>query len=499
MSEPAQRPHLGWTTITLFGSGAVANHILSRGMSTFLMVFYNQVMGLPAAWVGIGTAIALIFDAFCDPTVGHLSDNTRSPWGRRHPYIYIAAAPVAIAFFLLWNPPTGLEPMALFAYMMACLLTIRLFDTFFELPSVALIPELVEEYDRRTVLISVRVLLGVVGGFTMTILVYQVFMKQGADGRSGLLVKDGYFSYGMAGALAIFTVVLASGLATHKFIPWLRRAETRPHKKHPLREMFETLRNKSFLSVAGCGVLIAIAASTTAALTLYISLFYWQLTQNQLTVITGASAASVFVGVILAGRVSKVLGKKNAAILGYVMGAVAELGPLIARLAGVLPGNDEPFVFYLLVAGAFVNMGSWTMTGILLTSMIADVVEDNAVKTGRHAEGLLFSADSLFKKLSGAGGPLIAGFILTLSEFPVGATKESVSPAQLDTLIMIYVPTLIVFYTISITSLSRYAINRELHEANLETLRAQKRNLTEETGGAYEIALDKSIQTQPPS
>nr|QQZ50185.1 MFS transporter [Phenylobacterium glaciei] len=115
----------------------MANAIKARGLSTFLLIFYNQVVGLPPQMVSTAIFIALIFDAFCDPLVGQISDNFRSPWGRRHPFMYAAALPVSLAFFLIWNP-LGLESGELFAYMLACLLVIRLFDTFFELPSSAL-------------------------------------------------------------------------------------------------------------------------------------------------------------------------------------------------------------------------------------------------------------------------------------------------------------------------------------------------------------------------
>src|SRR5579871_6067744 len=130
----ASRPRVGVPTMALFGTGFIANSVLSRGLATFLMVFYNQVMGLPAAWVGLGTGLALLVDAVVDPAVGFISDHTRTRWGRRHPFMYVAAAPVAILFFLLWTPPSGLRPTALFGYMMVCLLSIRLFDSLFELP-----------------------------------------------------------------------------------------------------------------------------------------------------------------------------------------------------------------------------------------------------------------------------------------------------------------------------------------------------------------------------
>jgi glycoside/pentoside/hexuronide:cation symporter, GPH family len=100
------------------------------------------------------------------------------------------------------------------------------------------------------------------------------------------------------------------------------------------------------------------------------------------------------------------------------------------------------------------------------------VVEDNAVKTGRRAEGLLFAADSLFKKIASAGGPAVAGLILSAAHFPVGARKGQVDPQVLQDLMMFYIPVLLAIYTTSITLMAFYNITRESHTANLKTLSA---------------------------
>ena len=61
-------------------------------------------MGVSASLVSAALAIALVFDAISDPLIGFFSDNTRTRWGRRHPYMYGAAVPVTLCYFLLWNP-----------------------------------------------------------------------------------------------------------------------------------------------------------------------------------------------------------------------------------------------------------------------------------------------------------------------------------------------------------------------------------------------------------
>jgi GPH family glycoside/pentoside/hexuronide:cation symporter len=478
-----RRPKLGVPTMVLFGTGFIANSVMSRGLATFLMVYYNQVMRLPAAWVGLGTGLALLVDAMVDPGVGYISDHVRTRWGRRHPFMYVAAAPVAILFFLLWNPPSGLEPLALFGYMMACLLSIRVFDTLFELPASALVPELVEDYDRRTLLFTIRVFLGVVGGLLMTIFAYQVLLRENPDGTGGVLAKSGYASYGLVGAIVIFVAIIIAALSTHRFIPWLRQADSAQSPagvRAGFREIWQTLGRRSFVTLTISGMLVSLVGSLTSGLTLYIAIFFWGFTQGQLSLIAAIAAAAAMTGLACAPYASRRLGKRNAAILGYVLGALGELIPYFARLGGLMPPNGDPWVYGIVAVGSFVNVASWSMTGTFLTAMVADIVEDSAVQTGRRAEGLLFAADSLFKKISGAGGPALAGLVLTISAFPIGAKRGHVPEAALRHLMLIYLPTLVAIYAVSITALAFYNINRQSHATNLRKLSEMRGEATAE-------------------
>ena len=95
-----------------YGFGSVAFGVKNNGFDYFLLFFYSQVMGV-SALVNAALAIALVFDAISDPLIG-FSDNTRTRWGRRHPYMYGAAVPVTLCYFLLWNPPGQLSGDELF-------------------------------------------------------------------------------------------------------------------------------------------------------------------------------------------------------------------------------------------------------------------------------------------------------------------------------------------------------------------------------------------------
>lgn len=110
-TPPARR--LRRSVMTSYGFGAAAYGVKDSGFGTFLLLFYNQVIGVPAATVGFVIMCALIIDAFVDPTIGFLSDRTRSRWGRRHPWLYGAALPIMLGWVMLWHPPQASEPMVL--------------------------------------------------------------------------------------------------------------------------------------------------------------------------------------------------------------------------------------------------------------------------------------------------------------------------------------------------------------------------------------------------
>ena len=126
-------------------------------------MFYTQVVGVPAPMVGLALTLALVLDAVLDPIVGYWSDNFHSKWGRRHPFMYASAIPVAVSFFLLWTPPKGWDHQALFWYLLTFAILTRDALTFFETPNAALGPELTKDYDERSALQSWRSFFGWVG------------------------------------------------------------------------------------------------------------------------------------------------------------------------------------------------------------------------------------------------------------------------------------------------------------------------------------------------
>src|SRR5262245_16734198 len=100
-----------------FGSGSLAFGLKDQAFAAFLMIYYNQVIGLSAAWVGLAMFIATLANAVADPLIGQWSDRFQSRLGRRHPFMYASALPLAIAYLLLWAPPDA-APEVQFAWLL---------------------------------------------------------------------------------------------------------------------------------------------------------------------------------------------------------------------------------------------------------------------------------------------------------------------------------------------------------------------------------------------
>src|SRR3546814_15680479 len=139
---------------------------------------------MDAKLVSFALMLALVLDAFVDPVIGYLSDQTHTRWGRRLPWLYLAPIPLAFAWFALWTP--GGEGAPGFWHLVVVAVIVRSLVSCCEVPSVALLPELTRDYDERTTLMRYRYLFGWAGGLLMLFLAYDVFLaKRSAERRVG--------------------------------------------------------------------------------------------------------------------------------------------------------------------------------------------------------------------------------------------------------------------------------------------------------------------------
>ena len=456
------------STYVLYGVGSVAFGVHQTALTSLLMLFFNQVVGLPAAWVGAAMMVTLIFDAICDPLIGEWSDHTRSRWGRRHPFMYASAVPIAIAFYFLFNPPLGWPNSHLLIYMIVMLVTVRVLLSLYEIPSTALGPELTLDYDRRTSLMSSRFFFGTLGGAGMSILAFQVFLRKDATHPLGLLYRAGYSEYAIVASIAIFLSIMISCVGTHRLIATLvHTPRVRATWREKLSEVRGTLTNRSFLALTIAGTIAAISDGLRQGLGLYVTSYFFELTPAQISYLAMSALMAAFAGVGLAPTISRRFGKKPAMIGVFIASLLATSAPITMRLLGLAPANRTEALLAMVIVFEFIANTLGLSGAIIATSMMADVVEDAAVSTGQRSEGLLFAANGLIQKSVTGFGTLVSGLILAWVSFPQHAIQGQVDPAILHHLGMVFVPIVAACSGTAITVLMFYDIDRATHQRNI--------------------------------
>jgi GPH family glycoside/pentoside/hexuronide:cation symporter len=472
---PAGRPPLSFGTKVSYGTGSVVQAIAGVALSTSVINFFLiRVIGMNPITVGVVILVSLVIDAVLDPAIGRLSDTFRSPWGRRHPFMYASALPIALAIILLWRPPHSLAGDALAAYTLIMLVVLRICTSFFQIPSDALMPELAPDYHERTSLISFRYFFGILGGIVATVVLLAVFLRKSPANPLGQLNRAAYGNFFLLAAVVVFVAILGSSYATHRFIPFLRQD---PKKQQTAgetgREILATLLNPSLIAVMISGLLSGIAGGIAASLSFFMSFYFWGLSAPVIAAMTVFGAPAAILGVIVAPLISRRLDKKWTMIGVFFMAIFTGVVPVALRLAGILPPNGSPWIPVILVADSFVS-GTLAITGfIIVSSMIADVVEDAAVKTGRRSEGLLFAANGLLPKFTAGIGTLAGNVMIAVVGLPKGAATgavDRVDPAIMNHLVWLSLPAGMILNLLAVTVLFLYRLDQTSHESNLEAL-----------------------------
>lgn len=470
-SSPALPRH-GLAVKLLYGLGSAAFGVKDNGFTVLLMLFYNQALGVPAATVGLAVMIALIVDAIFDPLIGAWSDNVRSRLGRRHPFMYASAIPIAVSYFFLWSPPAGLGADGLFWYLLVLSIGVRLFLSLYEIPSAALVVDLARDYDERTSFLSYRYFMAWAGGLTMGVAAFSVFLQPNDTYASGTLNLEGYRAYGLLASSIMLVAILASALGTQRFVSTFAPAPPRRpfDLARSVREAWGTLANRPFLTIAGATLFAAASAGIASAALTYFRIYFWQLRGDQISFLMVGNVASIFVSLVFAPRFSARFGKKRAAIILWI--AMILLSPIMywGRLLDLLPRNGSTFLYQLLFLSSFVNTIMSVSLGIVGASLLADVVDHSNAHTGRQAAGLIFSSNALLQKATSGIGVFGAGVILTLVDFPKGAAVGSVDGAILTRLAFIEPVVVASLQACALLLVAGYPITRAMHEHNLRRI-----------------------------
>lgn len=471
---PKPAPTLPLSTRLLYGSGTIAFGIKDQGFNALLMLFYNQVVGLPAAWVGAAIMIAMVVDALFDPLLGQYSDNFRSRWGRRHPFMYASALPIAVSYLFLWSPP-AMSQAGTFAWLVTVAIIVRCMISVYEIPSTALLAEFSSDYDERTKLVAARYFFGVLGGLGMTVLAFKFFLRPTAEQPIGHLNASGYATYAWVASGIMLVSILVSSLGTQRRA--LTFAALPPSQRFSLRtmlrEMLAIIVHRSYVSILLASLFFAIAAGLNAALAVYFSTYFWALSANQIAALASSSVVGIIFALVVVLPLSARFGKKLSAMVLFALSLASNVTPLILRSLDAFPVNGDPLLLWLLMGQTAFTTMCVIAGAILAVSMVADVTDLIQLETGRRSEGLLFSAATLVNKAVSGMGVFISGLVLAFVNFPAHAQPGHIDSAVLTSLAVTYILATGIACIIAIICLAYYPISRAQHLENIRLLGAR--------------------------
>lgn len=453
------------------GLGSVAYGVKDNGFSTFLLIFYSQVVGLDAKLVSLALMFALVADAFVDPLIGHLSDRTYTRWGRRHPWLYIAPWPLALAWMLLWSPPE--DHTHIFAYLVVVAILVRTLVSACEVPSQSLVAELTSDYDERTRITRYRYLFAWAGGLLVFFLANTVFLRADATHKFGQLNPEGYWKFGLAGATIMVCAVIVSALGQHKRVAHL--PPTRPARSSPLnalKEIGESLRHPAAVILLS-GAMIAISSiQMTLTIANFLYLYVWQFDETFFAILPFVLLATVLLAFATVQPLHVRFGKRATAIGAGILSTVVWITPYALRLAGVWPAEGTAPSSIGLLCILMVSNSSGVIVMVSAQSMLADVVEASQEQTGRRTEGVFASGWMFVQKCGTAIGIGVTGVLLDFAGLESHAIPGQVPELVIDKLTIAYGALLIIAATASSFVFSRFPITRADHEARLSALRA---------------------------
>ncbi len=459
-----------------YGVGQMSDGVKQAAFSTFLVFYYNQVLGLSASLAGFAALLALIADAVSDPMVGHISDRFKSKFGRRHPFMLAGVIPFAIAMYYLFAPPTGLSEGQLFAWMVGMGIAVRFALTLFYVPHLSLGAELVKGYHERTSIIGYRVFFTYFGIFVTSALGFAVFFPSSPEFSNGLLNAASYPAFGLFCATLASVTMLMSIFSTRSCIPNLIQPTAVTGKQRILLSFFEVFRTLKITSFKNLFAVILIFTSLVGmvqTLFVYIATYVFDFEPMHLA----GFASSFIIGLLFASYVAQKFGqrydKRTALGICMFLGSVFGFMPITLYLFGGLPADIGPrFIFIFVVNG--ISQIFFIAYMILLDSMLTDVIDENELKTGHREEGLFFAARSFSQKASFGLGALFAGIALDIIEFPKNASPETITPEVINSLAMLGGPVLFFFFIGTILISRNYPLTKEKHADIIKQIKADQ-------------------------
>jgi len=446
----------------VYGFGAFVNNMLADAIGRMVIVL-NLGLGMNPALAGLVAALPRLTDALTDPAMGFISDKTRSRWGRRRPYIFVGAIAAGVTFALLWQLPIGKTEMYYFGYFLVGSFLFYLAYTVFVTPWIALGYELTPDYHERTRLMGVQNIIGtsayMITPYLLAIMTSKRYFENQVDGAAGLAI--------IIGIVAICLGVLPAIFLRERFVADEDESGLASFGEG-IREFFSgfltTLRFTPFLKLCVATFLVFNGFILIAAFQSYVIIYY--------VFLGDADAGADFVG--HAGLFQTISGLGAIAIITWVATKIGKRRAFFVSTGISMVGYalkwfcytpDNPWL--ILLPAPFLAFG---LAGLftLMSSMVADVVDFDELKTGERREGMYGSIFWWVVKLGQSVAIAGGGILLNVTGFDVNLGGEQTEEALTQMrLADAFIP--VAASAIAIWAVASYSITEEkAHEIRMQ-------------------------------
>lgn len=390
---------------TAFGVGGAAENLMQNGINNMANQVFNIFLGVNPMLISIAIFAARLWDAFTDPTMGSISDNTRGRFGRRRPYMLVGGILATIMFVLLWRVPPEWSEKGHFLWFLFGSILFYTFYTVFSVPCQALIYELSPDSNERTRIVAFRTVFAACSG----IAIQWMFRLTQMDCFENTLDGMRVVSLGAAVIILIGTVVPAltakerlAGVVSHQ------------DKVSLWSSLKVTLRNRNFMKLVISVICVSLGLFMVGQLGLYVNIYY---------VFGGEEkAASTMLG--FAGMIYHLVGGILAApIISIVSARIGKKKTMMGGLTLALIGTLTKFVTYspqwpwMQVVSLVLMSPGLSCLWVLTPSVVADICDEDEFNTGVRREGMYSAVYTNMMKIGVSIGLLFVGFILNASGF----------------------------------------------------------------------------------
>jgi GPH family glycoside/pentoside/hexuronide:cation symporter len=446
-------------TKLIYGFGDTGFSLTTTIIGAYFAIFLTDVVGIAAGTAAIAIFLGRTWDYINDPIIGHISDRTRTRWGRRRPFLLFGALPFALAYILMWYRPPFESQILLAGYYALAYILFDSFATFVYMPFYALTPELTSSYDERTSLTTYRMFFSILGSlvaFTVPLLIVGSFQPQNA-GR--VLVMG--TAFGLASAIPLLFV----------FFGTRERQEYSELEQPGLKDSLKAAaKNRPFIFGMVIFLLTWVSVDILQAMLLYF-IKYVVRREAQSDVIMAVIFVTAMLVLPFWEWASRRWNKRMAYAGGIAFWAVVQIVMITLN-----PGTPLPLILGLCVlAGIGVSSAH-----VLPWSIIPDAIEWDEWQTGERHEGLFYSLVTLSQKVaSSIAIPLVLMMLQVTGYVPTAATQP---PGALLGIRLAIGPIPALLLCGGIVFALIYPLSRESHQRIVRELEARRKAKKEQAG-----------------